>query len=99
MAQAGFDIKITERIGEGKRAIVLTVLNENVIMLNREKFVTLEALEERLRSIYQIRSIKVISVQAADCVSYKYVIKVLDVVKGAGVETICIDPRRFRGLK
>ena len=95
MAQAGVDIRIPDEGGNGPK-IVLSIEKENVVMLNKEKYISLEELTRRLKDVYQIRSDKKIFVQADENVSYKFVIEVLDNVKGAGIEIICLNLRRIK---
>jgi biopolymer transport protein ExbD len=93
MTQVGMDVRVPDLGREEGGPVVLTIERDGVIIVNNETFYTLEALEKRLTEIYKYRSEKVIFVQAHETVAYKDVVKVMDVAKGAGVETICVMPR------
>ncbi len=96
MTQAGMDVRIPE-MGPGRGPqIVLTIEKDGSISVNTEKFDTLEALEERLTEIYRYRPRKVIFVQAYEKIPYKDVVRVIDVAKGAGVDTICVMPQKYQ---
>jgi biopolymer transport protein TolR len=93
MVQAGVDIKLPAGDGPQKGPIVLTIQNNSIITVNNEKFTDLELLERWLTDLYRTRIDSTIFVQARKNVLYKYVVKVIDLVKGVGVENVCLMPR------
>jgi biopolymer transport protein ExbD len=93
MTQEGMDVRIPEMGPDGGPQIVLTIERDGSISVNAEKYDTLGALEIRLAEIYRYRPNKVIFVKAHEKIPYKDVVKVIDVVKGVGVDTICVMPR------
>jgi biopolymer transport protein TolR len=93
MVQAGVDIKLPAGDGPRGGPIVLTIQNNSVITVNNEKFTDLELLEKWLTDLYRTRIDSTIFVQARKHVLYKYVVKVIDLVKGVGVDNVCLIPR------
>ena len=95
MVQAGVDIKlpVTEGPPPPGKPIVLTIENEGLINVNRKEFTDLELLGKWLASVYQTRPDSTIFVQARKNVLYKYVVKVIDLVKGVGVDNVCLMPQ------
>lgn len=94
MVQAGVDIHLPET---GPRPptdtpIVLSIEKEGLITVNREKFNDLEVLGKWLTDIYRYRSEKTLFLQSHKDVLYKYVVKVIDLTKGAGVDNVCLMP-------
>ncbi len=93
VAQRGIDIQLPEsQTGEGSAAdtagkYVLTVEKDQRILINQEP-VELELLGRRLREIYQIKQDKTIFIRADSSLTYEFVLGVIDVVKGAGIETL-----------
>jgi len=95
MVQAGVDVKLPETgpPPPGK-PIVLTIEKEGLITVNKDEFRDLELLEKWLAEIYRYRSDKTIFVQSHKQVLYKYVVKVIDLIKGAGVDNLCLMPQQ-----
>ena len=95
MVQAGVDIKLPITVTEPPpgKPIVLTIEKEGLITVNKDEFRDLEILEKWLADVYRYRSDKTIFVQSHKHVLYKYVVKVIDLVKGVGVENVCLMPR------
>jgi biopolymer transport protein TolR len=95
MAQAGVDIRLpitVEKPPPGK-PIVLTIEKEGLITVNKDEFRDLELLEKWLAGVYRYRSDKTIFVQSHKHVLYKYVVKVIDLIKGVGVDNVCLMPQ------
>ena len=90
MAQAGIDVRMPEGDDRKDPQIVLTIDRDGVVEVNREKFNDLDILAERLRDIYRIRFNKTIFVRAHKQVPYKNVVRVVDVIKSAEVDTVCM---------
>lgn len=95
VSQAGIDVRLPETTGGPGKAIVLTIDKEGLLRLNKERLSSLEDLKKKLSEIYQFRNDKTIFIKMHEDHSYKYFIKIVDIVKGAGVEKICA----FQGNK
>jgi biopolymer transport protein ExbD len=94
LSQYGIDSMVPD-IEQGREPqIVLSIKKDGSVNLNSENYSNLDNLEKRLIEIYQYRIAKIISIQAHEKISYKDVIKVLDIAKGAGVEKIYLIPRK-----
>jgi len=96
MVQAGVDIRLPDTEGPNPpqiTPIVLTIEKEGLISVNRDEFRDLEILGKWLVEVYQYRSNKTIFVKSNKHVVYKYVVKVIDLIKGAGVDNVCLIPR------
>jgi len=94
MVQAGVDVRLPEPGPQPKdRPIVLTIEKDGLITVNKEEFRDLEILEKWLAEIYRTKSDKTIFVQSHKHVVYKNVVKVIDLIKGAGVDNVCLMPQ------
>jgi len=95
MVQAGVDVRLPERSPERPREkpIVLTIEKEGLINVNKEEFNDLDVLGKWLAAIYRTRPDRTIFVQAHQDVLYKYLVKVIDLIKGAGVDNVCLMPQ------
>ncbi len=95
MAQAGVDVQLPEPGPDTRRTpIVLTIEKEGLITVNKDEFRDLDLLEKWLAEVYRYRSDKTIFVQSHKHVLYKYVVKVIDLTKGAGVDNVCLMPQK-----
>lgn len=92
MSQSGMDIRLPEQSGgKSEGTIVLSIGENGKIYLNKdESYEDLQLLEKRLRSIFETRAHKTVFVKSSHQLPYANVIKVLDKVKGAGIDTICM---------
>jgi len=101
--QKGIDIKLPETqatgtgggAGSDQSAIVLTLEHDLSLKINQEP-IDLNMLENRLRDIYQTRQDKTIFIRADEALSYKNVLGVIDMCKGAGIEVLGVIPERYR---
>jgi biopolymer transport protein ExbD len=93
MVQAGVDVMLPAGNGPRERPIVLTIQENGFITVNNEKFTDLGLLGKRLTDLYRTRIDSTIFIQSHEHVLYKNVVKVIDLVKGAGVENVCLMPR------
>jgi biopolymer transport protein TolR len=96
MVQAGVDIRLPERgpnPPDKRKPIILTIEKEGLIFVNKEEFSDLEILGKWLAELYRYKSDKTIFVQSHKHVLYKYVVKVIDLTKGAGVDNVCLMPQ------
>ena len=97
ISQSGMDIRMPEGEGTNTEApVVLSIGEDGVIKVNRESYNDLDLLEERLRGIFEPRSTKIIFVRSSDRLIYQRVVDVLDKVKGAGIDTICMMTETYR---
>jgi len=101
VAQKGIDIKLPEtsteqqQRGSSSTSLVLVIESDLTITINREP-ITKEMLETRLRDLYQTDSKKPLFVKADETVSYKEVLAVIDIAKGAGVEVVGVYTDRYQ---
>jgi biopolymer transport protein TolR len=95
LAQKGLDINLP---AETKRStdvtpdvsqIVLEYTADKRISVNKQD-ITLDKLEERLRTIYDQRKDKTMFIAGAGTLRYKAIVEVIDAAKGAGVEKVGI---------
>lgn len=98
MVQKGIDVKLPETTADTSATpqglIVLTLKKDLSVLINQEA-IELNLLQDRLRTIYQARSDKTIFIRADAKLPYSRVIEVIDIAKGAGVETLGIIPEYF----
>jgi biopolymer transport protein ExbD len=101
LTQKGIDINLP---AETKKAtdvtpdisqIMLEYTADKRISVNKQD-VTLAALEERLRNIYDQRKDKTMFIVAAGTLRYKDIVDVIDAAKGAGVEKVGIVTEGMR---
>ncbi len=100
VAQRGIDVKLPETSSDsnvdtgGKQGIVLTLEQDGTLKINQAP-TTFDMLDGELRSIYQTRTDKTIFIRADETQSYKQVLRVIDVAKGAGIEVLGVIPERY----
>ncbi|MBN2399829.1 MAG: biopolymer transporter ExbD [Candidatus Aminicenantes bacterium] len=98
--QKGIDIKLPETStadeggGGPSNAIVLTMEKDRTIKLNQD-VIELNLLENRLRDMYQVRQDKTIFIRADESLPYQDVLRIIDIAKGAGIETLGVIPERY----
>ncbi|MCK4890454.1 MAG: biopolymer transporter ExbD [Candidatus Aminicenantes bacterium] len=100
VAQKGIDIKLPETASEpggptNITSLVLVIESDLTITINREP-ISKEMLETRLRDLYQTDSKKPLFVKADETVSYKEVLSIIDIAKGAGVEVVGVYTDRYQ---
>ena len=97
MVQLGIDVKLPEvhasdsKSGQDPNVIVLTVKKNDQVEIQRNPL-ELRLLLEELRRLYAARQDKTIFIRAEAKVPFSKVIEVMDICKGAGVETLAIIP-------
>ncbi|MDD8020389.1 MAG: biopolymer transporter ExbD [Acidobacteriota bacterium] len=97
MVQMGIDVKLPEvqsadsKSGVDPSVIVLTVKKNDQVELQRNPL-ELRLLMEELRRQYAARQDKTIFIRAEAKVPFSKVMEVMDICKGAGVETLAIIP-------
>lgn len=98
MIQKGIDVKLPETTAEAGAApqglIVLTLKRDLSVMVNQEQ-IEMNMLGGRLREIYEVRQDKTVFIRADARVPYSYVVDMIDIAKGAGVDTTGIIPEYF----
>ncbi len=98
--QKGIDVKLPETSageeggGGASNAIVLTMESDRTIKINQD-VIELNLLENRLRDMYQIRQDKTIFIRADESLPYQDVLRIIDIAKGAGIETLGVIPERY----
>jgi biopolymer transport protein TolR len=97
VAQKGIDINLPEMSGEGSSGqggIVLTLEKDLSVKINQIP-TTIDLLENELRNIYQTKTDKKIFIRADETASYKDVLKIIDIAKGAGIEVVGVMLERY----
>jgi biopolymer transport protein ExbD len=95
MAQKGVDINLPadtqskNQINDQVSQIMLDYTADRKISINKAD-VTVQELEERLRSIFEQRKDKKLFIAGAETLRYRDIIDVIDAAKGAGVEQVGI---------
>ena len=96
MVQRGIDVKLPETTAEPGEVpiglIVLTVKTDLTVMINNNEQYEINMLQTRLREIYDVRQDKTIFIRAFAKVPYSVVVDVIDIAKGAGIDTTGIIP-------
>ena len=96
MVQKGIDVRLPETTAEPGEVpqglIVLTVKTDMTVMINNNEQYEINMLQTRLREIYDVRQDKTIFIRAYAKVPYSVVIDVIDLAKGAGIDTTGIIP-------
>jgi biopolymer transport protein TolR len=97
LVQKGIDIKLPETSdstsggGQPTGLIVLTLQAADVVEINGIKY-ELRGLLEELRRLYSTRQDKTIFIRALAKLPFAKVMEVIDIARGAGVETLALIP-------
>jgi biopolymer transport protein ExbD len=96
LVQKGIDVKLPETSesssgGQPTGLIVLTLQADNAVEINGIKYETRGLLEE-LRRLYSTRQDKTIFIRALAKLPFAKVMEVIDIARGAGVETLALIP-------
>lgn len=97
VAQKGIDINLPEMGGDSggpSSGIVLTLEQDLSVKINQIP-TTIDLLENELRNIYQTKTDRKIFIRADETASYKDVLKVIDIAKGAGIEVVGVMLERY----
>jgi biopolymer transport protein ExbD len=99
LVQKGIDVKLPDTQsdtsgGIPQGLIVLTLKKDNTVMINQQ-VIDQKSLGEELRRIYSSRQDKTIFIRADEKLPYSRVIEVIDIAKGAGVDTLGLIPEIF----
>ena len=96
LVQRGIDIKLPETSdsssgGQPTGLIVLTIQADDNVEINGIKY-ELRGLLEELRRLYSTRQDKTIFIRALAKLPFAKVMEVIDIARGAGVETLALIP-------
>jgi biopolymer transport protein ExbD len=99
IVQKGIDVKLPETStdtggGMPTGLIVLTMKKDLSVLINQQA-VDLKMLQDELRRIYSARQDKTIFIRADAKLPYSRIMEMIDIAKGAGVETLGIIPEYF----
>lgn len=99
IVQKGIDVKLPETAADTSGGmptglIVLTMKLDQSVLINQQE-VALNVLQDELRRIYSARQDKTIFIRADAKIPYSRVLEMIDIAKGAGVETLGIIPEYF----
>jgi biopolymer transport protein TolR len=97
LVQKGIDVKLPEtqsdssNTGQPTGLIVLTLKTNDVAEINGISY-ELRGLLEELRRLYSARQDKTIFIRAMAKLPFAKVMEVIDIVRGAGIETLALIP-------
>jgi biopolymer transport protein TolR len=99
IVQKGIDVKLPETSadtggGMPTGLIVLTMKKDLSVLINQQP-VDLKVLQDELRRIYSARQDKTIFIRADAKLPYSRIMEMIDIAKGAGVDTLGIIPEYF----
>ncbi|HEX9901751.1 MAG TPA: biopolymer transporter ExbD [Acidobacteriota bacterium] len=95
LIQKGMDVRLPEISGPEKApdtyVIVVTLKPNDKVDINQEE-IDYNLVQDRLRSLYSARQDKTIFIRAYASIPYDKVVQFIDLLKGAGVETMALVP-------
>jgi biopolymer transport protein TolR len=97
LVQKGIDVKLPETSdsssggGQPTGLIVLTLQAADTVEINGIKY-ELRGLLEELRRLYSTRQDKTIFIRALAKLPFAKVMEIIDIARGAGVETLALIP-------
>jgi biopolymer transport protein ExbD len=95
LAQKGMDVKLPETSAESGATpiglVVMTLQQDFTVDINKTVY-PFEQVEDELRRIYSARQDKTIFIRAYANVPFYKVIELIDIAKGAGVDTTGLIP-------
>ncbi len=98
IVQRGIDVNLPETTQESSSTplgvIVMTLHNDMRVDVNQQ-YMAFNEVETFLRNQYSDREDKTIFIKAESTVPFSRVIKLIDIAKGAGVETLAMIPEKF----
>jgi len=100
MVQRGIDVKLPETSsdtsgGPSPNVIVVTLQKDGTVLINKDQYVDARAAGEELRRLYATRVDKTIFLKADAKSSFIKVVELIDICKGAGIETLGLVPEYF----
>jgi biopolymer transport protein ExbD len=102
LTQKGLDINLPAETQQAQQQqvdssqIVLEMLADRQMSVNKQIVTNLNELETRLRSIFETRSDKTMFITAAPTLRYGEIVAVIDAAKAAGVEKVGIVTEGMR---
>lgn len=96
IVQKGIDVKLPETQsdstgGQPTGLIVLTLKSADMVEINNMNY-EMRSLMEELRRLYSTRQDKTLFIRALAKLPFSKVMEVIDVARGAGVETLALIP-------
>ncbi len=95
MSQKGMDVKLPETSAESGATpiglVVMTLMHDLTVDINKTIY-PFDQVEDELRRIYSARQDKTIFIRAYANVPFYKVIELIDIAKGAGVDTTGLIP-------
>jgi biopolymer transport protein ExbD len=96
LIQKGMDVRLPETAdtttsGGQSNVIVVTLKPNDKVDINQEE-IDLNLVQDRLKSLYSARQDKTIFIRAYASIPYDKVVQFIDIIKGAGVETLALVP-------
>lgn len=102
MVQKGIDVKLPETTSDTSATpvgiIVLTLKKDMSVMINQNT-IDYELLQDELRRLYSTRSDKSILIRADAKILYRNVVDLIDLARGAGVDTTGLIPEYFTEIE
>ena len=102
MVQKGIDVKLPETTSDTSATpvgiIVLTLKKDMSVMINQNT-IQYELLQDELRRLYSVRSDKSILIRADAKIPYGSVVDLIDLARGAGVDTTGLIPEYFTEIE
>jgi len=96
--QKGMDVKLPETTSDTSSTpagLIVLTLKKNLSVLINNQAVEFTLLQDELRRIYSTRQDKTIFIRADAKIPFAKVIELIDIAKGAGVDTTGIIPEYF----
>jgi biopolymer transport protein TolR len=98
--QKGIDVKLPETAadtsaGQSGSLVVITLKKDLTIDIQKENFPDFKAAADELRRIYSTKTDKTIFLRADAKIPFNKVVELIDICKGAGIETLGLVPEYF----
>jgi len=99
--QKGIDIKLPEKVeaeqGQSTANTIMLVIEDSGKSLRLNQMaIEKDFLELRLREVFNVRSDKTLFIRVDEDTPYKQVMEILDIVRGAGIETLGLIPEHYK---
>ena len=96
--QKGIDVKLPETAadtsaGQSGSLVVITLKKDLTIDIQKENFPDFKAAADELRRIYSTKTDKTIFLRADAKIPFNKVVELIDICKGAGIETLGLVPQ------
>jgi biopolymer transport protein TolR len=96
--QKGIDVKLPEiaadtSAGQSGSLVVITLKKDLTIDIQKENFPDFKAAADELRRIYSTKTDKTIFLIAHAKIPFSKVVELIDICKGAGIETLGLVPQ------